>query len=125
MAYYAKASGAGPEVSYNMALVDIQTGNYANASSSTGSYYTFNAALAKVLNNDPNNAKSTLDASNDQSAMAFYLRAIICSRSSDKTGMVTNLKTAINTDASLRATAKTDCEFLKYKDDGDFKAAIQ
>lgn len=125
MAYYAKATGAGSEVAYNMALVDIQTGNYADASTSTGSYNTFNAALARVLNNDPNGAKSTLDASNDQSAMAFYLRAIICARSGDKTGMVNNLKTATNKDASLRAKAAGDCEFLKYKDDSDFKASIQ
>jgi len=125
MAYYAKATGAGAEVAYNMALVDIQTGNYADASTNVGSFNTFNAALAKVLNNDPTGAKSTLDASNDQSAMASYLRAIICSRSNDKSGAVTNLKAAINTDASLKTMAQSDCEFLKYKDDSDFKAAIQ
>ncbi len=125
MAYYKNATGAGTEVSYNMALVDIQTGNYADASTSTGSYNTFNASLAKVLNNDNNGAKSTLDASNDQSAMAFYLRAIICARSGDKSGMVTNLKTATNKDASIRTMAASDCEFLKFKDDTEFKAAIQ
>jgi len=125
MAFYAKATGAGAEVAYNMALVDIQNGNYADAVNSVGSYNTFNAALAKVLNGDATGAKSTLDASNDQSAMASYLNAIICARGGDKTGMVTNLKAATNKDASLRATAQTDCEFLKYKDDADFKAAIQ
>ncbi len=125
MAYYAKATGAGNAVTYNMGLVDIQTGDYADAASNIGSFNTFDAALAKVLNGDANGAKTTLDASNDQSAMAYYLRAIICARTGDKAGMVDNLKTAINKDASLRATAQSDCEFLKYKDDGDFKAAIQ
>jgi hypothetical protein len=125
MAYYAKATGAGNEVAYNMALVDIQTGNYADASKNVGSYNTFNAALAKVLNGDLSGATSTLDASGDQSALAFYLRAIIAARSSDKTGMVTDLKAATNKDASFKATAQTDCEFLKYKNDADFKAAIQ
>jgi len=125
MSYYAKATGAGPEVAYNMGLVDIQTGHYADAVTQTSGYNTFNSALAKVLNSDPNGAKTTLDASNDQSAMASYLRAIICARTSDKDGMITNLKAAINKDASLAQTAKTDCEFLKYKDDTDFKAAIQ
>jgi tetratricopeptide (TPR) repeat protein len=125
MTYYKNATGAGTEVGYNMALVDIQTGNYADAANSTGSYNTFNAALAKVLNNNLDGAKQTLDASNDQSAMGFYLRAIICARTGDKSGMVTNLKTATNKDASLRAMATTDCEFLKFKDDADFKAAIQ
>src|SRR6185312_3144562 len=125
MAYYAKATGAGNAVTYNMGLVDIQTGNYADAASNTASFNTFNAALAKVLNGDPSGAKTTLDASNDQSAMAYYLRAVICARTGDKTGTVDNLKSATNKDASLRATAQTDCEFLKYKDDTDFKAAIQ
>jgi hypothetical protein len=125
MNYYAKATGAGSEVAYNMGLVDIQTGNYADAANNTGKYNTFNTALAKVLNNDPSGAKAALDASNDQSAMSFYLRAVICARSSDKTGMVTNLKTATNKDATLRAMAQSDCEFLKYKDDADFKASIQ
>lgn len=125
MAYYAKATGAGNAVTYNMGIVDIQTGNYADAASNTSSFNTFDAALAKVLNGDPSGAKTTLDASNDQSAMAYYLRAIICARTGDKAGMVSNLKTATNKDASLRATAQTDCEFLKYKDDTDFKAAIQ
>jgi len=125
LAYYANATGAGPEVAYNMALVDIQTGNYADAVTHLGNYNTFNATLAKLLNNDPTGAKSILDASNDQSAMSYYLRAIISARTNDKTGMVSSLKTATNKDASLRATAQTDCEFLKYKDDPDFKAAIQ
>lgn len=125
MAYYAKAAGAGSAVTYNMGLLDIQMGDYADAASNTANFNTFNAALARVLNNDPSGAKTVLDASNDQSAIAYYLRAIIAARMSDKADMVSNLKTAINKDASLRATAKTDCEFLKYKDDPDFKAAIQ
>ena len=125
MAYYAKATAAGPAVSYNMGLVDIQTGNYADAVTNMGTFNTFNTALAKVLNNDPTAAQSTLDASSDKSAIAYYLRAIICARTSDKNGMITNLKTAVSQDASLKATAKTDCEFLKYKQDSDFTSAIQ
>jgi len=123
--YYDKATAAGPQVAYNMGLVDIQNGNYSDAATSTGGFSTFNSALAKVLNNDPAGAKATLDASNDQSAMAFYLRAIICARSGDKAGMVSNLKTATNKDGSVKTMAQSDCEFLKYKDDADFKAAIQ
>src|ERR1700722_20255529 len=42
---------ATPEANYNMGLVDIQMGNYADAATSVGSNNTFNAALAKVLNN--------------------------------------------------------------------------
>jgi Flp pilus assembly protein TadD len=126
MAYYTKASAAGPEVSYNMALVDIQMGRYADASAGVGSYNTFNAALAKVLNSDLTGALATLDASTDQSAMALYLRAIVgARRTGDKANMITNLKAAIAKDPTLKKMAQTDCEFLKYREDNDFKSAIQ
>jgi len=122
---FKKASSAGPDVAYNMGLVDVQLGNYADAVGNVGSNNTFNASLAKLLNGDAPGAKSTLDGSNDQSAIASYLRAVIAARNSDKNDMVSNLKTAINKDASLKTMASTDCEFIKYKDDADFKAAIQ
>jgi hypothetical protein len=123
MAYFKKSNT--PESTYNMALVDIQMGNYADAASSVGTNNTFNAALAKLLNGDANGAKSTLDAANDNSAWGCYLRAVVSARTGDKNGMVSNLKTAINKDASLKAQASSDCEFIKFKDDADFKAAIQ
>jgi tetratricopeptide (TPR) repeat protein len=125
MADFKKANNA--EANYNMALVDIQMGNYADTAGSVGNNNTFNAALAKLLNGDNNGAKSTLDAATsvNQTAWGFYLYAVIAARSGDKNGMVTNLKTAINKDASLKSQASTDCEFVKFKDDADFKAAIQ
>jgi Flp pilus assembly protein TadD len=122
---FKKASSAGPDVAYNMGLVDIQMGNYADAVGSMGSYNTFNAALGKVLNGDAPGGKSTLDAANDQSAIASYLQAVIAARSGDKASLVSNLKAAINKDASLKQMASTDCEFIKFKDDAGFKAAVQ
>jgi len=122
---FKKASSAGPDVSYNMGLVDVQMGNYADAVGNMGSNTTFNASLAKLLNSDVAGAKSTLDASNDQSAIASYLRAVIAARNGDKNDMINNIKAALNKDASLKTMASTDCEFIKYKDDADFKAAIQ
>jgi tetratricopeptide (TPR) repeat protein len=125
MDYFKKASSAGPDVAYNMGLVDIQNGNYTDAVGNVGSNNTFNAALAKVLNNDVAGAKTTLDAANDQDAIASYLMAVISARSGDKSNMISNLKAAINKDASLKQMASTDCEFIKFKDDADFKSAIQ
>lgn len=124
MRYFKNATGAGNEVSYNMGLLDIQSGNYSEAVSNMSSYNTFNTALAKLLNNDVQGAESTLDASNDNSAMAYYLKAIIAARTSNKTEMMNDLKTAIGKDASLKQSAKTDCEFIKYSNDADFKSLI-
>ena len=122
--YYKSATAAGPDVSYNIGLIDIQTGDYADATSNIGSAKTFNAALAKLLNNDAAGAKSTLDASNDNSAIAYYLRAVIAARANNKTDAINNLKTALNKDASLKDKMKTDCEFIKLKDDAGFKSVI-
>ncbi|MGP8216463.1 MAG: tetratricopeptide repeat protein [Bacteroidia bacterium] len=122
--YYKSAASAGPDVAYNMGLIDIQMGNYSDAVSNMGSANTFNAALAKLLSNDVAGAKSTLDASNDNSAVAYYLKAIIAARTNNKTEMISNLRTALNKDASLKQQIQTDCEFIKYKDDADFKSVM-
>jgi tetratricopeptide (TPR) repeat protein len=124
MRYYKNATAAGNDVAYNMGLIDIQMGNYADAVSTMGSFNTFNLALAKVLNNDMAGAKSVLDASNNNSAIAYYLRAIIAARTNNKEEMMNDLKTAISKDASLRQQMQTDCEFIKYKNDTDFKSII-
>lgn len=124
MQYYKNASSAGPDVAYNMGIIDIQTGNYSEAVSNMGTFNTFNAALAKVLNNDPEGAKSTLDASNNTTAIAYYLKAIIAARTGNKPEMINDLKTAVAKDASLKAQLKTDCEFIKYSDDADFKSLM-
>jgi tetratricopeptide (TPR) repeat protein len=122
MQYFKKATGAGSEVAYNMGLIDIQTGNYSDAVSNMGSFHTFNMALAKLLNNDNEGAKSTLDASDNNSAIAYYLKAIIAARTNNKSEMISDLKMAINKDESLKQQAKTDCEFIKYRSDNDFKS---
>ena len=73
----------------------------------------FNSALAKLLSGDNAGAKSDLDASGDKSALADYLRAIICARSNDAAGKDSNLSSAIAKDGSLGEKSKTDLEFVK------------
>jgi tetratricopeptide (TPR) repeat protein len=123
--YYKQANGAGPEVNYNMGIVDIMNGNYASAVTNFGSYKTFNAALAMVESGNNDGAMSTLDASKEKDdALSFYLRAIIAARTGKADQMITNLKTAIQKDASFKEKAKKDMEFFKFKDNADFKALI-
>ena len=94
----------------------IQKGDYATAVSNFGTAKSFNSALAKLLNKDNGGAKSDIDGSNDQSAMADYLRAVICARSGDASGVASNLSKAFGKDGSLREKANKDLEFAKYKD---------
>lgn len=123
MEYYNKAGNA-PEVSYNKGIMNVRDGKYSEAVSNFGSYKGFNLALAQLLNGNPESVNGTLDASNEKDmAMSYYLKAIAASRKGDATGGLAFLKTAIEKDASLKAMAKDDCEFLKWRDNADFKSA--
>jgi Tfp pilus assembly protein PilF len=123
MTLYKSASSAGPEVSYNMGIIEVQNGNYAAAVSDFGSYNTFNAALAKLLNKNNDGAMSTLDNSTEKdAAISFYLKAIAGARQDKADVLNNNLKTAIQKDASFKAMAKDDAEFIKFRDNSDFKA---
>ncbi len=56
-------------------------------------------------------------------ALSHYLRAIAAARKGDAAGL-SSLKTAIEKDGSLKAAAKEDCEFLKWRENADFKAMV-
>ncbi|HWY36122.1 MAG TPA: tetratricopeptide repeat protein, partial [Nitrosopumilaceae archaeon] len=116
MDLYNKANGAGPEVSYNKGVVLVRDGKYSDAVAAFGSYKGFNLALAQLLSGTPDNVAPTIDASNEKDmAMSYYLKAVASARKGDATGL-TNLKTAIEKDGSLKAWAKDDCEFIKWRD---------
>ncbi len=120
-----KAKSAGPEVSYNLGLIDIQDGKYADALTNFGANKTFNVALAKVLSGDLDGALGVIDSSPEkEDALSYYLKAIVGARKSNKDMLINNLRTAISKDPSLKAKAKTDVEFLKYRDDADFKGIV-
>jgi tetratricopeptide (TPR) repeat protein len=121
-----KAKSAGPEVSYNLGLIAVQDCDYAGAVGMFGTNNTFNAALAKMLSGDLDGAMTTLDKSSEkEDAMSYYLRAVIGARKGNKDLVVNNLRTAIEKDPSLKAHAKSDVEFMKWREDADFKGLVQ
>lgn len=120
-----KAKGAGSEVSYNLGLLDIQDGKYADALTNFGAAKSFNVALAKVLSGDNDGGATTIDGSSEkEDALSYYLKAIIGARKGNKDMMINNLRTATQKDPSLKAKAKTDVEFLKYREDADFQGIV-
>jgi tetratricopeptide (TPR) repeat protein len=123
MDYYNKASGAGAEVNYNKGILNIRDGKYTDAVTNFGDYKGFNLALAQLLNGNPESVNGTIDASNEKDmAMSYYLKAVASARKGDSSNGLAFLKTAIEKDASLKAMAKDDCEFLKWRDNADFKS---
>ncbi|MBL7963913.1 MAG: hypothetical protein JNM31_08705 [Flavobacteriales bacterium] len=116
MGLYQKATSAGPEVKYNMGIIDIQNGNYASASSNMSGTNSVNAALAKVLGGDAAGAQRILDAAPDKdSATGHYLAAIIAARTNNEDGVRNHLGAAVAKDGSLREKAMKDLEFRNFK----------
>lgn len=113
---YGKASAAGPEVKYNLGLINIQNGDYAAANSNMAGTNSFNAALAKVLSGDAAGAQSILQASTDKdTAMGHYLMAIIGARQNNGDLVRNELGLAVQKDGSLREKALKDLEFRAFK----------
>ena len=123
--YYKQGTGS-QENNHNMGNLYITQGKYTEAVSAYGSENTFNAALAKVLAGNPEKAPGVLDASTEKDdALSFYLKAVAAARTNSNQAVYDNLKTAISKDASLKDKAKTDLEFLKLREDSNFKSIIQ
>ena len=120
------AVAAGSEVKYNLGIIDIQNGDYAEAIGNFGGENTFNKALAQTLNGDYSAALSTLDASVDaESALGYYLKAIIGARQDNLDMVVNNLKSAFAKDAALKAKAAEDREFVKFFENASFKNVVK
>lgn len=118
-------AGSASEVNYNKGLIAVQDGNYADAISNMGGNKTFNMALAQVLNGDNETAGSTIDQSADaDAALSFYLKAIIGARTNDIGVLTSNLKKAVEKDASLKAKAAKDAEFIDHRENAEFQSII-
>ncbi len=119
------AKSAGSEVSYNLALVNIQNGDYEAAKGNIGNETSFNKALLQVLMGKPDAAVKTLDkAPEAKSAKGLYLKAIIGARKGEKSMVIDNLKKAVKKDGSLKEKAKNDVEFHEYWSSSEFRSVV-
>jgi hypothetical protein len=57
--------------------------------------------------------------------MGLYLKAVISARKGDPNGVISNLTASVQKDASLKSMAAEDREFIKWFNDGSFKAVVQ
>lgn len=121
---YNAAAGAGAEVNYNKAIVNVSKGKYSEAITLFGNQADENAALAKLLAKDNNGALTILNSIQNPSPLAYYLKAVVGARTANADLVYTNLREAAR-DATLKARAKNDFEFIKYANDATFKSIIQ
>lgn len=122
----AQAKGAGSEVNYNRGIIFIKEGKYSEAISNLGSEATFNKALATLLSGSYDAAAQIIDKSNDkESAQGYYLKAIVGARTGKADVAASNLKNAIAKDASYKAKAAKDREFIKMMEDVNISSLIK
>lgn len=117
--------GAGETANYNLGIIKIMQGNYADAMKYFGNTCEINAALAKILAKEHDSALTTLNCVKSEDALVYYLRAIIGARTQNTDMLFTNLRTAVGKSEALKANAAKDLEFAKYFQDATFKSAIQ
>ena len=100
------------EAQYNLAVVDILNGNYADAAAKLNGAGSFNEALSDILTNDLASASKVLGDA--QCQCKNYLKAIIAARQ----GNVDAAKAALaiaSKDEALAARAENDIEFAKIR----------
>ena len=127
---FGKAKGMDAEkmsvVKANTAGLDILDGAYSSAEGNI-SGNTFNKALAQLLQGDLSSAEATLAESDDKNdADGLYLAAIMAARGgTGASDVVAKLKLAIAEDASFKAKAGKDREFVKFFEDAAFQALVK
>lgn len=122
---FAASLGAGQDVNYNLGIVNIINGKYDEAVGYFGSAPSFNAALAIFLNDKSETAARTLASLESESAVRYYLMAVIAADQDKPESAVEHLKNAVAKDASLKERAKKDLEFARLFNDAAFKAVVE
>lgn len=106
------ASGAA-SLNEALGLLYIKKGEYSKAEQAFGDAKTNNAALAQVLTKNYSKAQRTIDAVSDKDATSHYIAAVIAARTNNTSGVVSNLKSAIEKGISL-SDISLDGEFAKF-----------
>jgi Flp pilus assembly protein TadD len=119
------AMGAGSEVDYNLGIISVKKGSYADAISKFGTNPSFNLALAQTLNKDYTKASATLSGISEKNSADYYLAAIVGARNSNEDQVISNLKSAIQKDPSMASKAKGDVEFIKYFENAAFQQILK
>ncbi len=113
------ASGAN-SLGEALGLLYIQKGDYNKAVQSFGEVKSNNAALAQILTKNYNKAQQTLNGVSKKDATTYYLSAIVAARTNNTSGVVGNLKSAIDQGVSA-SSILSDIEFAKFLTNSDVK----
>ena len=122
----AKASVNPVKQDYNLGLFKILDGDYTGAKQAMGNRSCdYGVALAQILSRDYAAAKGTLECVTPKDAKVYYLLAVVAARTNVEQDVYTNLTNAIKQDPTLKAKAKKDAEFKRYKKSEQFLKIVQ
>lgn len=124
--YIQKAvAGGNEQATANQAIVEIKKGNYETAAQMLdGRKCIYNLALLQLMTGNTGNAIRTLDCCMDQTAQVNYLRAVCYARLDDVPGLVKNLREACSQEPEYKYKAKHDLEFKRYLSNLDFQDIV-
>ncbi|MDR1678235.1 MAG: hypothetical protein LBR81_00450 [Prevotellaceae bacterium] len=122
--FLGKAAGMGAKLDAALGVIYLHKGDYGAANKAFAAEKTNNAAIAKLVIKDVAGATAILKEVKKPNALTAYLKAIVAARTSDKEGVLSNLKEAAK-NASLKKRAGVDIEFAKYKSDAAFADIIK
>jgi len=122
--YFGKAGGV-PELKEALGILYLKNGEFAKAVNEYGATKTNNAAIAQILTKDYNKAQATLNGVANPNGVTSYLKAIVAARTNNQGGVISNLKDAVQKDASLKSRALVDLEFAKYFSNSEFLALVK
>ncbi len=103
-----------------LGLLYLEKGDYNRAVQSFGETKTNNAALAQILTKNYNKAQQTLNSVADKDATTYYLSAIVAARTNNTSGVVGNLRSALDNGVSANDVLN-DIEFAKFLTNSDVK----
>lgn len=106
------ASGAS-SLNEALGLMYIQKGDYNKAEQAFGDVKSNNAALAQVLTKNYSKAQRTIQAMDKKDATSYYIAAIIAARTNNTSGVVGNLKSAMDNGITI-SEISLDGEFAKF-----------
>lgn len=103
----------------------VAEGRYPQAASALAGVKSNSAALAQILAKDYRAAQQALDGVAAPDAMTDYLKAIVAARTANDRAVLESLRAAFAKDASLRARAAKDLEFVSIFADSSFRALVR
>ena len=123
--YLGKAAGTAGDLNAAMGTLYTMKGDYAAAKNAYGNKASNNAAVQQILNEDYAAARQTLAKVENPNATTAYLAAVVAARQNNRDEVYSNLATAIQRNAALKANAQKDIEFAKYQADEKFQAIVK